>query len=166
MLLLARELLNSGVSPDLVNEDGLTALHQVHTQNNSETPTSGDKIPIQEQILNYQLPTWRPFKWLPVKHTHVQQCAHKHSHAIDGMKLPTQFTLTLPLMRQVTFCGVCAFMSVTALGSPSAVCLYFVWTVTYLKSVYRNTLILLVWGPVFGGVRATWFCLHSFPEQF
>ena len=27
-----RELLKSGVSPDLVNEDGLTALHQVHTQ--------------------------------------------------------------------------------------------------------------------------------------
>lgn len=31
VLLLVRELLNSGVSPDLVNEDGLTALHQVHT---------------------------------------------------------------------------------------------------------------------------------------
>lgn len=30
-LLLVRELLNSGVSPDLVNEDGLTALHQVYT---------------------------------------------------------------------------------------------------------------------------------------
>uniref|UniRef100_A0A4W6CAG5 Protein phosphatase 1 regulatory subunit 16A n=1 Tax=Lates calcarifer TaxID=8187 RepID=A0A4W6CAG5_LATCA len=28
VLLLVRELLNSGVSPDLVNEDGLTALHQ------------------------------------------------------------------------------------------------------------------------------------------
>lgn len=31
-LLLVRQLLNSGISPDLVNEDGLTALHQVHTQ--------------------------------------------------------------------------------------------------------------------------------------
>lgn len=31
MRLLVRELLNSGVSPDLVNEDGLTALHQVRT---------------------------------------------------------------------------------------------------------------------------------------
>lgn len=30
-LFLVRQLLNSGVSPDLVNEDGLTALHQVHT---------------------------------------------------------------------------------------------------------------------------------------
>lgn len=30
VLLSARELLNSGVSPDLVNEDGLTALHQVN----------------------------------------------------------------------------------------------------------------------------------------
>lgn len=30
VLPLARELLNSGVSPDLVNEDGLTALHQVN----------------------------------------------------------------------------------------------------------------------------------------
>lgn len=30
VLLPARELLNSGVSPDLVNEDGLTALHQVN----------------------------------------------------------------------------------------------------------------------------------------
>lgn len=30
LLLPARELLNSGVSPDLVNEDGLTALHQVN----------------------------------------------------------------------------------------------------------------------------------------
>lgn len=31
-LLLVRQLLNGGISPDLVNEDGLTALHQVHTQ--------------------------------------------------------------------------------------------------------------------------------------
>lgn len=31
MFLLVRELLNSGISPDLVNEDGLTALHQVRT---------------------------------------------------------------------------------------------------------------------------------------
>lgn len=30
LLLVVRELLNSGVSPDLINEDGLTALHQVH----------------------------------------------------------------------------------------------------------------------------------------
>lgn len=57
---------------------------------------------------------------------HMFNSAHKHSHAIDGMKLPTQFTLTLPLMRQVTFCAVCAFMSVTALSSLSTVCLYFV----------------------------------------
>lgn len=28
--LLVREMLNSGINPDLVNEDGLTALHQVH----------------------------------------------------------------------------------------------------------------------------------------
>lgn len=27
---LVREMLNSGINPDLVNEDGLTALHQVH----------------------------------------------------------------------------------------------------------------------------------------
>lgn len=32
MLFSVRKLLNSGVSPDLVNEDGLTALHQVQTQ--------------------------------------------------------------------------------------------------------------------------------------
>lgn len=30
VLLLVRQLLNSGVSPDLFNEDGLTALHQVN----------------------------------------------------------------------------------------------------------------------------------------
>lgn len=30
-LFSVRQLLNSGVSPDLVNEDGLTALHQVRT---------------------------------------------------------------------------------------------------------------------------------------
>lgn len=29
-LFVVRQLLNGGVSPDLVNEDGLTALHQVH----------------------------------------------------------------------------------------------------------------------------------------
>lgn len=42
----ARELLNSGVSPDLVNEDGLTALHQVNKKHSvdCETPESADKI--------------------------------------------------------------------------------------------------------------------------
>lgn len=48
VLLLVRELLNSGVNPDLVNEDGLTALHQVHTHTHIHTekssPTSGNKL--------------------------------------------------------------------------------------------------------------------------
>lgn len=37
-LFSVRELLNSGVSPDLVNEDGLTALHQVHVHTNKFHP--------------------------------------------------------------------------------------------------------------------------------
>ncbi|CDQ65405.1 unnamed protein product, partial [Oncorhynchus mykiss] len=35
-----RELLNGGVSPDLYNEDGLTALHQVHMRSRTHSPTS------------------------------------------------------------------------------------------------------------------------------
>lgn len=35
-----RQLLNSGVSPDLVNEDGLTALHQVRTHISGTQDTS------------------------------------------------------------------------------------------------------------------------------
>ena len=34
---IVRQFLNSGVSPDLFNEDGLTALHQVHTHPHTRT---------------------------------------------------------------------------------------------------------------------------------
>lgn len=46
VLLLVRELLNSGVNPDLVNEDGLTALHQVHKD--FQTPTSSKLLIVSD----------------------------------------------------------------------------------------------------------------------
>lgn len=62
VLPLARVLLNGGVSPDLVNEDGLTALHQVNKKHSKI-------LKLQNQQTRFcQFSTFSDEQWHPSAH--------------------------------------------------------------------------------------------------